>query len=657
MRVFCSLFLAIQIGKGLASLQATPPTAEPLNPSSIIDEVELSCATEPLAGNDNELLLGGDGIHHRSTTTDENRQLILHAQPSSEPGFLPEQSGSEAKTALTLEQPYGKKWWTGQWQMASLKVRHNGPGKVDKVILESPDLRALNVSIFTVWPRNACPGTQSGSTRVHCEWKNIDVGSSRFTDIKFRLEGYDPADNPGINIPFTLTTYKGKTVIEQTKKMGHWERRAALRYKQTDVSFFKQPRAIRLEGWPDAESERRRLRQAFKFADFQSTGFYLNPATPLKVHVAGVQSGGPKPQLLVGTPALVHPTIDSERIPKSLEPHLPMNNGEHTVSSEYGGIMYIRYTGPDPNSLPAITVTLGEGDAAQPIPFFREGITTDDEWKTMLNYTRVPFAEHSGRRVRITGLAEDAKVWADRGQKQATLFTIYREILDAQDRISALDAYSKNETDQPSVLGNIVVQDMKNVNPTATHYRAAIPRQRHDEIWAEDRLRQSWMQWHEFGHQRQQTAVWSWRAVTELTVNIYSLAALRRSDPYGERPVREWELAKRWLAKPASEKDFDGLTGNGYYIGLVMFEQLRLAFGGDAFYRRLHFDARRLPEAGSNEDRKHNFMTLAAEVAQTDLTDYFTKWGLKPEARTIRKMQKQLKPKEDYTKKPVYGSR
>lgn len=581
-------------------------------------------------------------------------QVVLNAPPSDD-----DSSGttSNTKTTLQLVRYDDSSWYPGQWKQASVRVRHNGPGKLDKIVLES-DISAVNVSIFTLWPGGSCPGTSPSSSKIRCEWNNVNVGFSRFSDYKLILDDYDPKTPPALEIPFTLTTYNKGAVVESTHEVLRWNnRRAALRFTQEELSHFTQPRAITVPALLDAETERQRLKQFFKFVDFHSTGFYLNPRMPLTVTVAGVKSNGPAPRLLVGTPALVNPTVDSEMMPNELEQLPPMKNGKHTVSSTLGGILYIHYTGANPNSLPEVTVTLGEGEAAVPFPLFREGVTSEDSWKDMLKRTKVPFAEHSGRRIIITGLAEDAKVWADRGQRQSRLFDLYRQIVETQDRFSGLDASSPDARDRPSQLGPIVVQTKKRTNPNAFHYRLAIPRELQDSIWGEYQLRRSWMLWHEFGHQRQQTLAWSWSGLQETTVNIYSLAVLRLNNPAAGRPVAEWEKAKNYLAKAASDKDFDQFRGDGFFVGLVMFEQLRLAFGGDSFYHQLHFDARRAPAQATDADKKHYFMAHVAEMTRTDLTDYFTKWGLKPEQRTVKEMQKQPRPREDYTKRPVYGGK
>ncbi|PYH89049.1 hypothetical protein BO71DRAFT_453699 [Aspergillus ellipticus CBS 707.79] len=484
----------------------------------------------------------------------------------------------------------GTSWYSHQRKLVTPRVRYHGTRKVDKIVLETPDLNALNVPAAA--PRE-----------IRCDWRHVAKGFHGWSDIGLFLGEYHA---PTIEIPFTLTSYVSNTVVASTQGTLRWHKRAPLRFTQTQLSYFPQPRSIVVLALPEAESER--------------------------LHVAG----------LVGTPALVHPTIDSEMLPNSLEELRPMASGRHTVSSPLGGILYIRYTGADPHDLPSVTITLD--DTAQPFPFFQEGITTDSQWKSMLaaaTTTTVPFAEHSGDRVIITGLSQDAKLYADQGQMQSRLCRFYSEIVDTQDRFSGLDVSSPDPRDRPSPLRPMVVQTRKLVSPTATHYRAAIPRQLHEATWGEYHLRRS----------GNKTPVWSWSALSEVSVNIYSLAVLCLSDPITRGRVAEWNQAKAYLARPDSQKEFDK---EGFFLRRVMFEQLRVVFG-DRFYPQLHVDARRARDWTTDADKKHYFCTEAAQLAGVDLTDYFIKWELRPEQRSIHEMRKQPKPSEDYTKRPVYG--
>ncbi|KAF4506544.1 hypothetical protein G6O67_006618 [Ophiocordyceps sinensis] len=456
------------------------------------------------------------------------------------------------------------------------KVWNKGPGKADKLVLESVDLRPWNLSIVEVYAY--CPGTRPGSPRIECEWSGAAADFYKWSKITLKFKG--PAGKP-IDIRFKLTSYV-KDAASGTLKLSdqatfthHWGTRAAPAYHQTDLSTFPQPRTVTVSAVPDAEGERARLKQRFKWADFQPTGFYLNPGAPLTVRVSGVSGAGPEPQLLIGTPALAHPDHRNELLPALLQPSQPLRNGLNTVSSPFGGIVYVRYVQAAGQTAPPVVITLAEGPAAQPFPLFRQGVTTNQEWKAMLVATKVPFAEQAGRRVIVTGFAADARIYANKGQDQEALLDTYARIIGAQDSISALSFAAPDARDKPSPLRPLVVQSRDNNNPNAFHYRVAIPSRNHDITWSQPVLEKSWMMWHELGHHRQHTSTWSWGAMGEVTVNIYSLAARRLVPdiPSEHGTVKEWNDAKTYLAQDASKKDFDAA---GHFVRLAMFEQLRV---------------------------------------------------------------------------------
>ncbi|KAK2600046.1 hypothetical protein QQS21_005210 [Conoideocrella luteorostrata] len=428
-------------------------------------------------------------------------------------------------------------------------------------------------------------------------------------------------------------------------------------YSQTELSQFPQSRVITVFPYIQAKKERIRLNQWFKWADFQPTGFYLNPESYLQVSVSGLRDAGPRVELLVGTPGLVDP----ENLNKNMESGLqrrPIQNGNNFIKTNKGGIIYVRYSlMHDQDIAPPVNITLGGGDAAQPFPFFQQGKTTNAQWRDMLRVTKVPFAELAGERVIVTGLAATAGVYAERGQDQNGLLDTYADIVTAQDLISGIHADASDWRDKPSPLRPMIVQSNKNDNPNAWHYRAAITAELYDDIWWQPKLRRSWIVWHELGHHRQHVDTFSWNAVQEVTVNIYALAASRTFPTVpGEVPehgtVEEWDNARKYLGQTEAAKLFDDAD---HFTMLAMFEQLRVVFGGDSFYHRLHVRSRAASKLVTNADKKHFFMTQAAEIATVDLTSYFTKWGLKPDERTVNEMSKQPKPAEDYTTRPIWG--
>ncbi|KAM3536811.1 hypothetical protein ARSEF1564_010266 [Beauveria bassiana] len=508
-----------------------------------------------------------------------------------------------------------------------------------------------------------CNGTAAGSQEIRCEWENVDAGDNFVPVVRLKLGEVAGAGDLIVPLNFTVFTREPSTGKLQ---VSHFQETSVkwtipTTYRQADSSIFPQPRAIAVSALPKASDEQARLRQYFLWSDFQCTGFYLNAGLELNVTVSGVNVAGPKPEVLVGTPALLdveHPSVDMEA---SLDNPLGLlDNGHHALTHQSGGILYIRYvyehnqTGQGP-----VTVTLGQGDAAQPFPLFREGVTTDAEWKSLLAQTTVPFAEHDGERVIITGLAARAKEYADRGQDQNELLRIYARIIAAQDAISGLNKTAPDARDRPSPLRPMVVQANSERYADATDYRAAIGQQELADIWWGPQLVQSWKIWHELGHHRQHTPTWSWEAVAEATVNIYSLAARRLfsaspSSAIWHATAEEWEDARKYLALPADARDYDTAEP---FNQLVMFEQLRVAFGGDELYHQLHRRSRALADLANittDADKKHFFMTQVSEIFGSNLGAYFTAWGLKPEQRTLDEMGKQPDPVKDYTETPVY---
>lgn len=565
----------------------------------------------------------------------------------------PSSDSDQAKKATMVLTPGQASlvFYPGQEQAIWPKFKNDGPDTADTVVLDAQLPDGVTVSEVYAGP---CPQTKPGDTKIHCEWTNVEKGNigSGWAKITLKLAGNKPAGQK-LSFPMMLTSYIDQQQTDQAQVGYIWDVKKAPFYKQTDLSKFPQTRKITVSAQPSSESERKRLAQNFVWADFQPTGFYLNPLTNLTVTVSGVDEKGPRPELVTGTPALVNAEIETEEVPTQLQ-RRPLQNGTNTISDYFGGILYVGYAKEPGQTAPDITVTLGEGDAAQPFPFYQQGKITNDQWAAMLNASKVPVAEHVSDRAIVTGLVKYAKQYMS--DDQATFMDTYNKIVNAQDTISGLEPHAPNPIDRPSPLRPMVVQtNSKGCCANSTHYRAAIP-VNWENIYTTSAVRKSWGIWHELGHHRQHGGTWSWGAMGEDTVNIYSLAA-RRAFP--ETPSKdidhgtreEWLEAKKYLAQPEDKKDFD--TAN-HFTKLVMFEQLRVVFG-DTFYCQLHENSRRTPSFSSDPDKKHYFMVQAAQIAKKDLTAYFKKWGLKPEQRTIEEMSKQPKPSEDYATVAVYG--
>ncbi|MEU3756929.1 M60 family metallopeptidase [Streptomyces olivoreticuli] len=191
-----------------------------------------------------------------------------------------------------------------------------------------------------------------------------------------------------------------------------------------------------------------------------------------------------------------------------------------------------------------------------------------------------------------------------------------------------------------------------------------------EELLTDKGLHRSWALWHELGHQRQQ--VWTWPALAETTVNIFSLAVLRATpDVPPTTPsvhhgtVHEWDDAWTWLKRPLAERDFNCVppTDNNnpacpyslHFTRLTMFEQLRVVFG-DTWIRQVHRITRvERPRLADDAAKRMYFMTTACKAASTDLSAYFTAWAI-PGSTNACAGLKLRRPAGDLTTVATYGA-
>ncbi|PFH58229.1 hypothetical protein XA68_14008 [Ophiocordyceps unilateralis] len=598
-------------------------------------------------------IIGNKHAHDDTLGEAENFKRDVELQRLSDPD-----TSGDALAALQLYQQ-AQSFYPQQEQSVSIKVVNKGSAENLWFSLESPILANLNLNITEMGP--GCSQTTAGSKRIRCEW--LSVHQSEEKQVHMVLKYHGPFHVRKVEVPLTLTAYldgpnwdQVDTAFRLVRSL-RWEvRRPQLyRYIVDNDKHFPQPRAMNITAVPRSKDEMIRLRQWFQWTDFYPTGFYLRPRMPLQLIVLGGSAQGPLPELLIGTPALVNPWNRADNFLPGQQRSKLLRYGVNTVTCPVGGIMYIRYAyelGSRPP--PDITVVLYEGTAAQPFPLFRQGITTDKEWKTMLAATTVPFAELAGRRVIVTGLAADARKYASMGQRQGELLDTYDKIITAQDRISGLFRHGAAGKHRPSPLRPMVVQTSNGLNANAWHFRAALPAMCHGDVWWQPEVENSWLLWHELGHQRQHVHTWSWQEAEEVTVNIYSLAVrrLRPDRRMGHGSAREWAVAKDFLAEWERNQtvDFDHAD---HFVQLAMFDQLRQVFG-DTFYHELHIMSRESTTRRSSEEKKHYFMTRASWIVQEDLSEYFEKWGMQPGRATLQWLQGLPKPEWDYTSTPAY---
>lgn len=375
---------------------------------------------------------------------------------------------------------------------------------------------------------------------------------------------------------------------------------------------------ILLQELPGGQKEAQRLAQNFRASDFSPTGFYLPPGGTVTLNLSFIK-GAHSPVLLVGT----YSRYQDKWNPSSYT----LNAGNNTITDATGGILYIRFVNDEPDSQVQIKFISG----FKPIPFFQSGKTTAAEWSAMLDSIKdVPDVQLVGKKTMITHSYSNAiKYQTD--DRQALVDLADRVII-LEDSISGL--FGADPLDQPNVHRYLLTEsDHPDYYMAATWYRTwyrttdAV-----SAILSANNL--TWGPWHELGHMHQQGS-WTWSELTEVTVNIYSLAVQKALGLSSRlKADNTWGETQKYLAKPDSEKNFNA-SSVSVWVKLCLFQQLKLAFG-EPFYHQLHRAARREMNRPTTTDGKIKwFLLQSSKISGKDLSGFFKKWGLQLSTPTL----------------------
>jgi hypothetical protein len=359
--------------------------------------------------------------------------------------------------------------------------------------------------------------------------------------------------------------------------------------------------------------EAERLAQNFPASDFSTTGFYLPAFRPMEVEVTQI-NGNTQPTLLVGT----YSRYESKWNPTSYT----LKNGVNTITDASGGILYLRFNNENPSSSVKVRFISG----MKPIPYFQLGKTLQADWVKMVdNITDVPDVQLVGKKTIITFSLANAKLY--KNDDQEALIKKADRVIAIEDSISGL--YGNDPIDQPNVHKYLMTEsDHPGYFMAATFYRTWYGSTTGGvaSILKADNL--SWGPWHELGHMHQQGA-WTWSELTEVTVNIYSIAVEKA---FGITPTRltsqnEWNNAFNYLANAEGVRNYNA-SNTSVWVRLCMFQQLKLAFG-ENFYQELHRQARRETIKPLTTDAKMRwFMLKACSISGKNLSAFFKKWGM-----------------------------
>jgi hypothetical protein len=376
-----------------------------------------------------------------------------------------------------------------------------------------------------------------------------------------------------------------------------------------------------VESFTDAETERLRLATTYRGSDFIATGRYAPAGARITVRVQALD--GVLPTLHIGT-FDNHPDDPALMTPRAVT----LTQGVNTFSDPYGGPIHLRLPGTKKRA----RVTFSQG--AVRMPTFVLGSTTEAQFQKQLDtFTDSLYVELSSPHALVT--VTRATFLPYRGEDHTELMNIFEKVIASHAVVAGLDGSSALHRRKAGPYQFSEVPKVPaGVGAYATHYYNAFPPAYFDRLLTVQGLTtRGWGLYHELGHLHQQFAVRP-SGLTEVTVNIYSLAAQRvlgqpsnLLTPDAKTGLTPFESALPKLGTPG----LAFATSFGAYEKLVSLRQLELAFGTGIWpklHRLVRTENPQSDWATQDALRWTNFAVYTSRVSGYDLTDFFvSRWA------------------------------
>lgn len=302
-----------------------------------------------------------------------------------------------------------------------------------------------------------------------------------------------------------------------------------------------------------------------------------------------------------------------------------LREGVNFIDLAYDANAYLDYyVEGDADKAPAITVHFPTGEVNG---YFDATKQTDAEWNSLLDNAVSPIMDMKGKYIQVAYPVEFFKQFTyNRGVE---LIENYDKMLLSQYRFLGLEKYNRLPQNRIFARVNFHYYMFRDGNGVAylgnesTMNMVANPSVviKGDPCWGFS---------HEVGHVLQMRPQLNWGGLTEVSNNIYSLYT---TTGFGNasrlKEQKSYEKARNTL----KDKGISYLQHDDVFVRLVPFWQLHLYFsenGKPEFYADMMEIMRTRPDAGQGDESINNqfeFIKLACEVGDVDLTEFFEQWG------------------------------
>jgi len=294
----------------------------------------------------------------------------------------------------------------------------------------------------------------------------------------------------------------------------------------------------------------------------------------------------------------------------------PLDAERTDHASAFGGPIYIVV--PPKSRLQGARIDIRGAVAA---PHFVLGKTTNEAWRESIRANPAPWAELETSKVIITVPAEHIRALED----PVALMTWWDRVMDGCADLAA----RPHERERPErYVADVQISNgyMHAGYPIMTHLDAA---PRFVDL-ATLSTKGDWGMFHEMGHNHQHRD-WTFGGTTEVTCNLFSLYLMETvcEKGIGHDAMKPASIAKNTKAYEKGGKAF-GLWKSKPFTALIMYQQLRTAFGWEA-YKKVFAEYRDLPdyERPKNDDEKRDqWMVRMSKTVGRNLGPFFASWGV-----------------------------
>ncbi|WP_267226107.1 M60 family metallopeptidase [Dyella silvae] len=379
---------------------------------------------------------------------------------------------------------------------------------------------------------------------------------------------------------------------------------------------------------PSTDVEHART-NTFYMSDQQPLGRYVHVGDVVNVEVKHLPARY-EASIMLGFRSLWHEKNDQQEV--------PLHDGDNRFMAERDGPLFIRFVAPSdkPNATSELSLSIS---GSKPLPLYMDGQTTRDEWEAQLaNYGDAPFVQFMGRHSMIT---LPVKVHREHPvANPSATFAVIEQVLAMEDELAGFDGATGRDARsslRQHFLVDFLAPDDAPYYMYCTDQFIAMRPDNTEDLTDPATLRHAWGIWHELGHAHQQES-WTWDSVTEVSTNIFSLYVQEKMGLPSRLDVPEEDgrsprdRAKDYLAQPsrnylAGEED-ESAEWNDPFIKLVMFDELRQAYGWDLYkdvfkYYREH----PLSDDATNQEKADQFAVVLCKLTSADLRPFLERWG------------------------------